>query len=174
MRLSRWVLPLILPVMALVLCSCGGALYNATGSTTVRGAPPTVSPGADQATCALPADWNNQASVLIQGKAEQAGPTGGQAAMDAGAWAYQSLPVTLASTGTYTFLFPVPSSFDYPISPQGVAVNLPPLPGVIARPSATVRPSVVSVSGTRYYEESFDFLAISTACQGVQITAWGY
>jgi hypothetical protein len=127
--------------------------------------------------CAMPASWNSMGPVLIQGKAvmaaEPGSPSKVQPAADAGHWAYQSLPVTLDGPGKYVLDFgPVPSSFDFGVSPPVVTFDLPPLPGMAA--SVADPQAMVTLNGHRYFQVEYLVRSAPAACSGVAVTGWLY
>jgi hypothetical protein len=89
---------------------------------------------------------------------------------NAGDWAFQSLPVTIARDDTYVFRFgPLPEWFDYPKKPSAVAFDHPPDFEGRIQPAGSMK--LVVRNGVRLLEATF---AISGSLPCTDLTIWAY
>ena len=98
---------------------------------------------------------------------------GAQLARESGRhWAYESLPIDVTASGTYFFDFgPVPTSFDNPSHPRGIAFDWPP-DSRFSVAGANAPPRTVTLRGKRYFQIGMSIFHFSSPYRGYR--AWIY
>jgi hypothetical protein len=166
--------------------ACGTQTYQQSSSTPrheVTAQPRLVAPasggtgstGTTSTVVAQSPAWANEGAQIIQWKQTNdslATAEGQPLPENAGLYAYQSLPFTVSGDGDIIANFgPVPSSFDWPTTPDAVEFTWPKDMG-FQMLTADVN-GIVTIGGNRYLEATFKvYHDNGSPYSSVDLTGW--